>query len=58
MLVYYSRLNTLEEKGADYVLSLKSKGAYTSKLNPLYTTFLHSIKFSGYRMGIKLIKIL
>ena len=29
------------------------KGVYTSKLKPLYTAFLHGIKLSGYRMGIK-----
>ena len=40
-------------KGTDYALSLKSKGVYTSKLKALYTAFLHSIKLSGYRMGIK-----
>ena len=33
-------------KGTDYVVSWKSKGAYTSKLNPLYTAFLHNIKIS------------
>ena len=26
---------------------------YNSKLKPLYTAFLHSIKISGYKMGIK-----
>ena len=26
---------------------------YTSELKSLYTAFLHSIKLSGYRMGIK-----
>ena len=25
---------------------------YTSKLKSLYTAFLHSIKFPGYRVGI------
>ena len=40
-----------------YVLSWKSKGVYNSKLNPLYTTFLNSIKLSDYKMGINLIKI-
>ena len=37
----------------DYVLSSKSNGVYNSKLKPLYTAFLHSIKLSGYKMGIK-----
>ena len=41
------------KKGTDYALSLKSKGVYTSKRKALYTAFLHSIKLSGYRMGIK-----
>ena len=26
---------------------------YTSKIIPLYTAFLHSIKFFGYRIGIQ-----
>ena len=59
--VYQSTLNTLElkkDKGTDYVLSWISKGVYNSKLKPLYTASLHSIKLSEYRMGIKLIKIL
>ena len=36
-----------------YVPSWKSKEVYTSKLKPLYSAFLQSIKISGYRMGIK-----
>ena len=46
-------LDTLElkkDKGTDYVFSWKSKGVYNSKLQPLYTSFLHSIKFSEYKM--------
>ena len=27
---------------------------YASKLKPFYTAFLHSIKLSGYKVGIKL----
>ena len=42
-------LELKKDKGIDYVLGWKSKGVYTSKLKPLYTAFLHSIKFSGYR---------
>ena len=38
---------------AGYILSWKSNGLYNSKLKPFYTAFLHSIKFSGYKMGIK-----
>ena len=33
-----------ENKGTYYILSWKSKGVYTSKLKPLYTAFLHSVK--------------
>ena len=54
--VYQPIFDTLElkkDKGTDYVLSWKSKGVYNSKLKLLYTTFLHSIKLSGYRIGIK-----
>ena len=40
-------------KGTDYVLSWKSKGVYNSKLKPLYTAFLHSIKLSQYRVGTR-----
>ena len=32
---------------------MKSKVVYNSKLKPLYTAFLHSIKLSRYKMGIK-----
>ena len=54
--VYQPTLDTLElkkGKGNDYFLSWKSNGVYDSKLKPLYTASLHSIKLSGYRMGIK-----
>ena len=54
--VYQPTLDTLELKkhrGTDYVLSWKSNGVYNSKLKPLYTTLLHSIKISGYIMRIK-----
>ena len=44
-----------------YVLEWKSNGVYNSKLQPLYTAFLHSIKLfhilSGYRMRIKFHKL-
>ena len=42
-----------KDKRIDYVLSWKSKGVYISKLKPIYTTFLHSVKLSGYKVGIK-----
>ena len=42
-----------KDKGTDYVLSLKSKGVYTSKLKLLHTAFLHSIALSGYKVVIK-----
>ena len=51
--VYQPTLDALvlrKDKGADYVLSWKSKGVYNSKLKSLYTAFLQSIKVSGYRM--------
>ena len=54
--IYQPTLDTLElkkDKGTDHVLSWKSNGVYNSKLKPLYTAFLHSIKLSGYKMGIK-----
>ena len=53
-LVYKPALDTLElkkDKGNDYVLSWKSKEVFTSKLKPLYTAFLHSIKFCRYKLG-------
>ena len=56
MIIYQPTFNTFElnkDKGTDYVLNWKSKGAYTSKLKPMYTAFLHNIKLSGYRMGTK-----
>ena len=40
-------------KVTDYVLSCKSKEVYSSELKPLYTAFLHSVKISGYNVGIK-----
>ena len=54
--IYQPTLDALElkkDKGTDYVLSCKSKGVYNSKLKPLYTAFLHSIKLSEYRIGIE-----
>ena len=55
--VYQPTLDALElkkDKGTDYVLSWKSNGVFNSKLKPLYTTFLNSIKLSEeYRIGIK-----
>ena len=50
MFVYQPTLDTLwleKDNGTDYVLSWKSKGVYNSKLETLYTAFLHSIKRSG-----------
>ena len=41
------------DKGADYVLSLKSKDVYNSKLKPFYNAFWHNIKLSRDRMAIK-----
>ena len=36
-----------------YVLSCKSKGVFNSKLKPLYTAFLNSMKLYEYRIGMK-----
>ena len=57
--VYQSTLDTFQlkkDKGTDYVLSWKWKGVFNSKLKPLYTAFVYSIKLSEYRIGIKLDK--
>ena len=59
--VYQPVLDTLKlkkDRGTEYILNWKSKGEYNSKLKPIYTTFLHSIKISGYRMEIKFEKYL
>ena len=56
MFVYQPTINVLELKkdnNTDYVLSCKSKEIYTSKLKPLYTAFLHSVKLSEYKVKIK-----
>ena len=56
MFVYQPTRDTLElkkNKVTGYILSWKSKRVHTSKLKPLYHTFLHSIKLSGYKVGIK-----
>ena len=37
----------------NYLFYWKSKGIYSSKLKQLYTAFLHSIKLSGYKIGIE-----
>ena len=53
---YQPTLGMLELKKykcIDCVLSRKSNGLYTSELKPLYTFFLHSIKLSGHKIGIK-----
>ena len=49
MFVYQPTHDILEfkkNKGTNYVLSWKSKEVYTSKLKPLHTALLHSIKLS------------
>ena len=37
-------------KGTNYVFSFRKEDVYTSKLKPLYTVSLQSIKLSGYKM--------
>ena len=57
--LYQPILDTLKlkkDKGIDNVISCKLKGVHNSKLKLVYTAFLHSIKFSGHKMGIKLDK--
>ena len=54
---WYFRIKK-KDKGTDDVLRWKSKAVYNSKLKPLYTAFLHSIKRSGYKVGKNLINIL
>ena len=49
-------LELKKDKDTDWVLDWKSNGVYNSKLKLLYTAFLHSIKLSGYKTGIKLDK--
>ena len=54
--VYQPTLDTLElkkDKGADYIHGWKSTGVHNSKLKPLYTAFLNSIKLSAHKMGIQ-----
>ena len=54
--IYQPGIDTLElnkDIGTEYVPSWKSKGVYNSKFKTLYTSFLHSIKLSVYKMGIK-----
>ena len=56
MFVFEPTFNTLEfkkDRRTDYVLSWKSNGVYTSQLKTLFTAFLHCIKLSGYKTGIK-----
>ena len=51
-----NRFDALElkiDKGTGYALSWKSKRLYNSKLIPLYTAFLNSIKLSECRIIIK-----
>ena len=59
IFVYQPTLDMSElkkDKDTDNVLSWKSNGIYNSKIKPLYTAFLHSIKLSGYRLGINFYK--
>ena len=54
--LFINQRNTIdlkEDKGTEYAISWKSKCVYTSKLTPLYTVFLHSIKISGYKIRIQ-----
>ena len=46
-------LELKKDKGTDYILSSKSKGAFNSKLKPLYTAFLHNTKLCECGIGIR-----
>ena len=41
----------VEDKGIDYLISLKLKSLYNSFFSPQHTAFLHNIKVFGYKMG-------
>ena len=43
----------LKKTRALIIFLVGNQRRYTSKLKPLYTDFLHSIKLSEYRIGIK-----
>ena len=45
-------LELKKDKATDYVLSWKWNGLYASKFEA-YSAFLHSIKLSEFKMGIK-----
>ena len=53
MVNFFCSDESKKGKGIDYVLSWKSKWVFTSKRKPIYAIFLHSITFSGYKVGIK-----
>ena len=55
IFLYQPKIDILEvrkDKGNDYVLRWKSKGAFNSELKSLHIAFLNSIKLSKYRIGI------
>ena len=51
MLIYKPTLDTLEFKALIMFLA-ENQEVFTPKLKPLYTAFLHSIRFAGYKLGI------
>ena len=51
MLIYKPTLDTLEFKALIMFLT-ENQEVFTPKLKPLYTGFLHSIRFTGYKLGI------
>ena len=51
MLIYKPTLDTLEFKALIMFLT-ENQEVFTPKLKPLYTDFLHSIRFAGYKLGI------
>ena len=60
MFVYQPTLDTLKIKNTKVLIKIlvgnQSKFILLTKLNPWYATLLYSVKFSGYRLGIKFAK--
>ena len=53
MFVYqqtYTLLDLKESKSAEYIIALKSKGLFKSRLHPLYNAFLYNVKRFEYEI--------
>ena len=57
--VYQPKRDKLELKKTKALIMffVGNQGIFTSKLKPIYTAFLHSKKFSGYKVGVKFDKV-